>query len=854
MTNATANKAICGGAVSQVLGGSDGGLFFPLGGEWEGNWPAGLKVFLYLLGLLYCFDGVAIIADIFMGAIEKVTSRKKQKKIAQPNGEIQEVTVAVWNETFANLTLMALGSSAPEILLNVISLFQQGMHSEALGPGTIVGSAAFNLLCIVAVCVACLPAGQVRYIQQTGVFAVTASFSIFAYLWLIFILNIVTPDVVTVWEGVLTFLFFPVLAFLAYVADIGYFNKLIKSGVSKSEKLVLSGNSTEEEKIEMKRRIREKYGDPAEEHMEDLMKYEFSAPLSRGKHRVNAIRCMTGGKQVLGKQVQVDDIKECLRSSTLAKDNSKDDNASPGPADGEGVTISFSKSHEVVLESKEQVKLLVKRSGDLQRPVTVNYATRDGSAKESQDYDKTSGTLEFKAGEKEKSITIKIVDDNQPESTEEFYVDIFEPKKCWLGDFRSITVVIIDSDRPGKLAFARPSITVLQTDRDKKVEVLVKRSAGAAGVVGCSYETEDDTALAGKDYDATSGQLVFADGQMQKSFSLKIKAAGKDECGKEVFRVNLKDPTGDVKFDENTDGGADKCILTVTIEADKKATSTKGRALHLLGINTDQAEIGSSNYAKQFKEALYAGGSREAQKECSWMDCALHIVSMPWKLLFAVVPPTDFAGGWICFCVALLMIGLVTCFIGDLANLLGCALDIKQGIVAITFVALGTSLPDTFASKTAAERDQYADNCIGNVTGSNSVNVFLGLGLPWTIGAIYWSMTSVNLDDPNDSWTSRAIEMGWPQSIVSDYPGQTGKGAFVVIAGELGTSVMVFTCCAVLCIVILILRRILVGGELGGPKWSAYLSAAIFVGLWIIYIAVACKDGVSPFCESCDPY
>jgi hypothetical protein len=52
-------------------------------------------------------------------------------------------------------------------------------------------------------------------------------------------------------------------------------------------------------------------------------------------------------------------------------------------------------------------------------------------------------------------------------------------------------------------------------------------------------------------------------------------------------------------------------------------------------------------------------------------------------------------------------------------------------------VALGTSLPDTFASKSAAVGDKNADNAIGNVTGSNSVNVFLGLGLPWVIATIY---------------------------------------------------------------------------------------------------------------------
>ena len=64
-------------------------------------------------------------------------------------------------------------------------------------------------------------------------------------------------------------------------------------------------------------------------------------------------------------------------------------------------------------------------------------------------------------------------------------------------------------------------------------------------------------------------------------------------------------------------------------------------------------------------------------------------------------------------------------------------LNLNVQITAITFVALGTSLPDTFASKIAATSEKTADNSIGNVTGSNSVNVFMGLGLPWIIASIY---------------------------------------------------------------------------------------------------------------------
>jgi len=40
-------------------------------------------------------------------------------------------------------------------------------------------------------------------------------------------------------------------------------------------------------------------------------------------------------------------------------------------------------------------------------------------------------------------------------------------------------------------------------------------------------------------------------------------------------------------------------------------------------------------------------------------------------------------------------------------------------VTGLTIIALGTSLPDTIASRTAALHDDYADASIGNITGSN---------------------------------------------------------------------------------------------------------------------------------------
>jgi len=189
----------------RIEGGETGVLLPLFKDEW--SWNLDLRRVLYFLGLGYLFCGVGV--------------AKTTKKMNPTTGDF--VRVKVWNATVANLTLMALGSSAPEILLSIIELVGNRMYSGELGPSTIVGSAAFNLLCIIAVCICAIPAGEVRKIKEVPVFVVTTCFSIFAYLWLLMILLVTSPNVVEIWEGVFTFLFFWILIAIAYMADRGYF-------------------------------------------------------------------------------------------------------------------------------------------------------------------------------------------------------------------------------------------------------------------------------------------------------------------------------------------------------------------------------------------------------------------------------------------------------------------------------------------------------------------------------------------------------------------------------------------------------------------------------------------------------
>lgn len=74
----------------------------------------------------------------------------------------------VWNPTLANLTLMALGSSAPEILLSVIeTVGNLGHPAGQLGPSTIVGSAAYNLMMISAVSIVAVTVDNAKNVDKT---------------------------------------------------------------------------------------------------------------------------------------------------------------------------------------------------------------------------------------------------------------------------------------------------------------------------------------------------------------------------------------------------------------------------------------------------------------------------------------------------------------------------------------------------------------------------------------------------------------------------------------------------------------------------------------------------------------
>jgi len=820
------------------------------------------RAVVYFAAMIFLFLGISIIADKFMSAIETITSQEKDVKVKLPNGEVTVITVAIWNETVSNLTLMALGSSAPEILLSVIEICGSKFVAGDLGPGTIVGSAAFNLFVIIGICILVIPDGEVRYQKHLPVFFCTATWSIWAYVWLYLIIAVISPFEVEIWEAVLTLIFFPLTVCTAYICDQQIFFKkfIAKRYRAKGTTIVASEGDVEmqdqsspevqyddpqvaefekqrAEYIAIMRDLRKKNPDAELEQIEAMAQNEMlnRSKKSRAYYRIAATRKITGGGGVKRREIVQEEA------------------AAEGEAEAEADNITrifFDPGHYSVMENCGSFMVTVTREGgDLSNTVYVDYRTEDGTANAGGDYEYAEGTLVFHPTETHKQFPISVMDDDVFEEDEHFYIRLSNIRVGGAdGMFKSVsgadaqvqlanpsfaTVLILDDDHAGFFGFDTREIEVVESIGE--VQVKFTRASGARGKVNLPFRCVEGSAKAGAHFEDVSGEISFEDNQYEQY--IKVGIVDEEVYEKNMyFAIEVDEPKWAFK-DEKAGleslaeeekkvaelgaprlGEITKLIIRIRESKEFKSTVDK-----LLKKTNMSIMVGASSWKDQFVEAfsVSAGDDDEEGEEGeegeealpSCIDYTMHFLTFFWKVAFATVPPCEYWNGWACFVVSILQIGVCTAIVGDIASHLGCTIGLKDTVCAITFVALGTSVPDTFASKVAAVQDEYADSSIGNVTGSNGVNVFLGIGIAWSMAAIYhWAVG-------------------------------TPKG-FAVSPGSLGFCLTIFCILAVIAIVLLVIRRSpkVAGGELGGPPTCKKISAYCFFGFWFTYVILSALE------------
>ncbi|PQJ94850.1 hypothetical protein CXB77_18160 [Chromatium okenii] len=93
----------------------------------------------------------------------------------------------------------------------------------------------------------------------------------------------------------------------------------------------------------------------------------------------------------------------------------------------------------------ELAAITVTLSAPSTQTVTVDYATKDGSAKSiNGDYVATTGSLTFAPSETSQTIILEPLDDTAVEQNETFLVQLSKSGECDLGDSHQRTVIILD--------------------------------------------------------------------------------------------------------------------------------------------------------------------------------------------------------------------------------------------------------------------------------------------------------------------------------------------------------------------------------------------------------------------------
>jgi hypothetical protein len=262
--------------------------------------------------------------------------------------------------------------------------------------------------------------------------------------------------------------------------------------------------------------------------------------------------------------------------------------------------------------------LTVTLSGPSTLPITVEYATIDGTASDGEDYEGGDGTVTFAPGETSQTISVPIIGDTVPEEDESFDVFLSNPENAVLNVAEG-TLLIANDDSAGPTLSIDDAIVSEGTSGTRAMSFVISLSPAASETVTVDYATLDGSATAGGvaatggfDYIASSDSVTFAPGETQKQISVSIYGDTLNEADEtllvELFNgvsATVVDPqaTGTISNDDTvpllsisdasvSEGAAGTRMATFLVSLSK----TVGRAVSVDYETNDYTASAGSDY------------------------------------------------------------------------------------------------------------------------------------------------------------------------------------------------------------------------------------------------------------------
>ncbi|HEX8180914.1 MAG TPA: Calx-beta domain-containing protein [Pyrinomonadaceae bacterium] len=210
---------------------------------------------------------------------------------------------------------------------------------------------------------------------------------------------------------------------------------------------------------------------------------------------------------------------------------------------------------------------MVTKTGSTALSSSVNFTTVEGTASvNDNDYQGTSGTLNFSSTDTQMQITVLVNGDPTAEPDESFTVHLSNAVGATITSADGTGTITNDdgAQSTGTFQFSAANYTV--NESRTSATITVTRTGTTTGAASLAYATSDGTATAGSDYTATAGTLNFASGEASKTFTVAISNDTEAEPN-ETVQLTLSNPSAGATL-----GTQSTATLTI-IDNDGAATS-----------------------------------------------------------------------------------------------------------------------------------------------------------------------------------------------------------------------------------------------------------------------------------------
>lgn len=262
------------------------------------------------------------------------------------------------------------------------------------------------------------------------VFWWTTTWSMFAYVWLWLVYTWISPNLIELWEALVTIGFMPIFVFTTYLVDtrgFDWFSARSNAIVPADDEESCDGGGDDQDDGEHRR----------------MLKQCHSIAYYRGV----AMQNMSGAGSAPLPAITAGEVLDMNPANLMDKH----------------VCKVLTELREVsVLESAGEVRVQVlRRHGDLDQTVEVWYTCKSGTAVAGLDYSASTGMLVFGPGVETQEVVVPLIDDDMSEPDVSFTVRLTGARVVGGGEVKVLRpetrVTIVDDDNSGMLVFEMPT-------------------------------------------------------------------------------------------------------------------------------------------------------------------------------------------------------------------------------------------------------------------------------------------------------------------------------------------------------------------------------------------------------------